>query len=174
VLLAQALIHDPDVILMDEPVANLDPTARAEFYETLLKLKKQGKALFLSSHVLAELDKYFDSITILDGGKVIYTGKRDTIIKEFMNDQYTLKFSAQQKLIKYLNDKKIKFTEDSNKGLVASFKKTTDITDLISKLAAQHVYPEYISKSTPDLDRIYASKIIKGSVDQIEQKENKN
>ena len=58
ILLAQALIHDPKILIMDEPAANLDPRARIEFFETLKKLQHNGKSIFISSHILDEIDKY--------------------------------------------------------------------------------------------------------------------
>ncbi|TCG11450.1 ABC transporter ATP-binding protein [Mycoplasma todarodis] len=74
VLLAQALVHNPDIIIMDEPAANLDPKARFEFFQDLKKLQHQGKSIFISSHILAELDKFVDSLTIVDGGRIVFTG----------------------------------------------------------------------------------------------------
>ncbi len=77
ILLAQALLNDPEVLVMDEPAANLDPLAREELFETLLSLQKQGKAIFISSHILDEVDKYATCATILDGGKIVFDGVMD-------------------------------------------------------------------------------------------------
>ncbi len=77
ILLAQALIIEPSLLIMDEPAANLDPLARHELFELLVKLKKEGKSIFIASHILAEVEEYTDSVTILDGGKIVYTGKYD-------------------------------------------------------------------------------------------------
>ncbi len=75
VLLAQALVHNPEIIIMDEPAANLDPKARIDFFDTLKKLQEKGVAILISSHILTELDKYVNALTIIDGGKVVFTGK---------------------------------------------------------------------------------------------------
>lgn len=80
ILLAQALLNDPQILVMDEPAANLDPLAREDLFETLLKLQKQGKAIFISSHILDEIDKYATCATILDGGKIVFDGKLDNTI----------------------------------------------------------------------------------------------
>ncbi len=77
ILLAQALLNDPQILVMDEPAANLDPLAREDLFETLLTLQKQGKAIFISSHILDEIDKYATCATILDGGKIVFNGKLD-------------------------------------------------------------------------------------------------
>lgn len=71
VLLIQALILDPDLLILDEPAANLDPISRNEFYESLNMFHKKGKTIFISSHILSELEKYVDSYTLIENGKII-------------------------------------------------------------------------------------------------------
>ena len=71
VLLIQALILDPDLLILDEPAANLDPISRNEFYEALNMFHKKGKTIFISSHILSELEKYVDSYTLIENGKII-------------------------------------------------------------------------------------------------------
>lgn len=75
ILLAQALVHNPQILIMDEPAANLDPIARLEFYTIVQKLQSEGKSIFLSSHILAEVGKYANYVTILDGGKIVYSNE---------------------------------------------------------------------------------------------------
>lgn len=77
VLLMQALVSDPDILILDEPAANLDPSARIELYKELKELSNEGKTIFLSSHILLELEQYIDSYTILADGKVVDSGKID-------------------------------------------------------------------------------------------------
>lgn len=77
ILLAQALCTNPDILILDEPAANLDPTSRIELFELLKKLQNQGKSIFISSHILSELGKYANVATILDGGKIVYHGVID-------------------------------------------------------------------------------------------------
>lgn len=80
ILLAQALIHNPEILIMDEPAANLDPIARNELFEVLIKLQQEGKAIFISSHILDEIGKYATYATILDGGKIVFDGIIDKTI----------------------------------------------------------------------------------------------
>ena len=74
VSLARALVHDPDLLLLDEPASGLDPRARIELMEILQELRSLGKTIFISSHILSELATLCDSVTILDRGEVRYTG----------------------------------------------------------------------------------------------------
>ncbi|MBN1802811.1 MAG: ABC transporter ATP-binding protein [Candidatus Lokiarchaeota archaeon] len=66
-----AIIHDPDIIVLDEPQTGLDPAARKEVRDFILKLKKQGKTVFLSSHLLYEISEVADRIAIINKGKLI-------------------------------------------------------------------------------------------------------
>ncbi|AHF57946.1 ABC transporter ATP-binding protein [Spiroplasma eriocheiris] len=75
VLLAQALITNPDVLILDEPAANLDPTARQELFNDLLRVREEGKTILICSHILTELQGIADEITILNYGKVVYAGE---------------------------------------------------------------------------------------------------
>ncbi|MCK4298907.1 MAG: ABC transporter ATP-binding protein [Planctomycetes bacterium] len=72
--LARALVHDPDLLLLDEPASGLDPRARIELTEILRELSRMGKTVFISSHILSELADLCDSVTIIDRGVVKYSG----------------------------------------------------------------------------------------------------
>lgn len=74
VSLARVLVHDPELLLLDEPASGLDPRARIELMEILRELQRMGKTVFISSHILSELALLCDSVTILDRGEVRYTG----------------------------------------------------------------------------------------------------
>jgi ABC-2 type transport system ATP-binding protein len=65
---AQALLHDPDLLILDEPTASLDPVGRNQFRELLLELKRQGKTVLISSHILSEVESVCDRVAILENG----------------------------------------------------------------------------------------------------------
>jgi len=79
VSLARALVHDPQVLLMDEPAAGLDPRARIEFREQALALGALGKALLISSHILSELAELCTGVVIIDRGRIVCSGTREEI-----------------------------------------------------------------------------------------------
>jgi ABC-2 type transport system ATP-binding protein len=72
--LARSLIHDPEVLILDEPASGLDPRARVEMREILKELKSMGKTILISSHILPELAEMCDSLGIIDGGKLVAEG----------------------------------------------------------------------------------------------------
>ncbi len=71
---ARVLLHDPKVLLLDEPASGLDPRARIEMRELLVELRRMGKCLMVSSHILSELAEMSTSIGIIERGKLLYTG----------------------------------------------------------------------------------------------------
>jgi ABC-2 type transport system ATP-binding protein len=78
--LARALVHDPDLLLLDEPASGLDPRARIELMEILRELSRMGKTIFISSHILGELADLCDSVTIIDRGHVRYSGSMQGLL----------------------------------------------------------------------------------------------
>lgn len=69
--LAQALINDPDILFLDEPLDGLDPLGRAEIKQIFVALKKRGKTIFFNSHILADVAEVCDSVGIIDQGMLI-------------------------------------------------------------------------------------------------------
>ncbi|MCI0376742.1 MAG: ABC transporter ATP-binding protein, partial [Gemmataceae bacterium] len=80
VSVARSLLHDPPVLIMDEPAAGLDPRARIELRELLKLLTWQGKAILISSHILTELAEICDGVVIIEHGKILRAGKLDQIL----------------------------------------------------------------------------------------------
>jgi ABC-2 type transport system ATP-binding protein len=72
--LSRVLVHDPTLLLLDEPASGLDPRARIELMDIIRELRRIGKTIFISSHILSELALLCDSVTILDRGAVRYSG----------------------------------------------------------------------------------------------------
>jgi ABC-2 type transport system ATP-binding protein len=73
--LAHALVHDPEVLLLDEPASGLDPRARVELRELLRELRALGKTILISSHILPELEELCTSVAIVDRGLVLAQGR---------------------------------------------------------------------------------------------------
>ena len=81
--LAHALVHDPQVLLLDEPASGLDPRARVELRELLRELRSLGKTIVISSHILPELEELCTSVAIIDHGKVLASGRVEDIAERF-------------------------------------------------------------------------------------------
>ena len=77
--LARVLIHDPKVLILDEPASGLDPRARIEIRELLRELKRMGKTIMISSHILSELEEICDHIGIIERGHLVFSGTMEEI-----------------------------------------------------------------------------------------------
>lgn len=78
--IAQALLNDPQLLFLDEPTSGLDPMARIEIRDLIIRLKEQGKTIFLSSHQLLEVELICDRVSILNRGKLLKAGKLDDLL----------------------------------------------------------------------------------------------
>jgi ABC-2 type transport system ATP-binding protein len=72
--LAVALLHSPKLLLLDEPTVGVDPQSRHHIYETLIRLNESGMTILLSTHMMEEAQRLCSSVTLADGGKMIYDG----------------------------------------------------------------------------------------------------
>lgn len=87
--MAQALINDPELVFLDEPMSGLDPMGRYQIREIIVSLKKQGKTIFFNSHVLSDVEKICDRIAILARGELICNGTLDELLER--GDNYYVK-----------------------------------------------------------------------------------
>jgi ABC-2 type transport system ATP-binding protein len=81
VALGRALIHDPQLLILDEPAANLDPRARIEFRTLIRELAADGKTILLSSHILTELAEMCDVVAVIEKGHILATGTVQEILE---------------------------------------------------------------------------------------------
>jgi ABC-2 type transport system ATP-binding protein len=84
--LAQALINDPEILFLDEPMSALDPLGRREVRDLIAGLRAQGKTIFFSSHILTDVEAMCDRVAILSGGKLVEEGKLSDILKSHSNE----------------------------------------------------------------------------------------
>ena len=77
--LGRSLLHDPEVLIMDEPAAGLDPKARVELKNLIRILAEEGKTILISSHILSELGEMCDSLLFIDGGKIVHHGDAESL-----------------------------------------------------------------------------------------------
>jgi len=81
-VLAKTLLHDPEVLVLDEPAAGLDPHARIWLRSLLKELRGMGKTIIISSHILAELADVCDAIGVIEQGNLVYAGTMDDLLQE--------------------------------------------------------------------------------------------
>ena len=148
--IVQALLHEPKLLILDEPTGGLDPLIQQKFFELLRRENKKGMTIFFSSHVLSEVQKICDSIAIIKEGRIIKV-ERMTDINE---DNYinVFKIDIKDKIkdnyfqIEGVNDLKI----DKN---IHSFMYRGDINDILLKVSKIKINNIWVDE--PDLEEIF-------------------
>src|SRR5262249_14661235 len=86
--LAQALVNDPEVVFLDEPMSGLDPVGRREVRDLIASLRAEGKTVFMCSHILSDIEVLCDRVAILSGGKVGHSGNLDDLRRQAGDQNY--------------------------------------------------------------------------------------
>lgn len=167
VLLAQALVGNPSILIMDEPAANLDPKARKDFFETLKGIQRQGKTIFLSSHILAELDEYVNSITILDGGVLVYSGKKDGIAMNKGKMEYVFKFkdNISKDFTDYISVYGLNHKINEDGSFLVELTNEDNYEKIMAFILKNKLIIESMHTKSMSLNEIYDQYVIKGSVE---------
>ena len=80
--IAQALVHDPAVVFLDEPMSGLDPLGRKEMRDLILRLREDGKTVFMNTHILSDMEQVCDRIAIIVEGRMCYQGRIEDYLRE--------------------------------------------------------------------------------------------
>lgn len=109
---ARAVLHDPDILILDEPAYGLDPKGVKEVRDLILTEKKKGKTIFISSHILTEIEKVCDNVGIIDKGKLVFEGKMDELKRKVSGGRriYIELYKITKKIADIL--KKLNFIQD--------------------------------------------------------------
>ena len=86
--LARVLLHDPKVLLLDEPASGLDPRARVEFREIIKELRRMGKTVLISSHILPELADMCNKVGIIEKGRLVASGSVEEVIQRAQGERW--------------------------------------------------------------------------------------
>ncbi|MFH1423177.1 MAG: ABC transporter ATP-binding protein [Planctomycetota bacterium] len=125
--IAASLINDPDLLIFDEPTSGLDPLGRRDVKQLFLELKKAGKTIILSSHLLADVEDVCDSIAILSSGKLMQIGNVSELLT--IKDQLELKIYASQTQAEEIK----KLLKSSNMEVISIRNPAVTLEDLFVK-----------------------------------------
>jgi ABC-2 type transport system ATP-binding protein len=130
--LAQALIHDPRVVILDEPTAGVDPAGSRDICEIILRLKQRGMTVLLSSHLLAQAQEICDRVGILASGGLVREGRLDELIAIENRTELVLE-NASETLLNEIAS----VAARSNARLIARRKSTTTLERLFLEATGQ-------------------------------------
>ncbi|MFI5263430.1 MAG: ABC transporter ATP-binding protein [Candidatus Kapaibacterium sp.] len=150
--LAQALINDPDLIILDEPTDGVDPVGRKEIRDVLTHLKDQGKTVFLNSHLLSEVERISDRVAIMRQGQVITEGSVESLTSKKNQYEIRVETSALDSAKNILSNAYQSETE----GLIhAEFMSTEELNSAIDKLRRQGVLIESLIPKRSSLEDLF-------------------
>ena len=163
--LASGLLHEPELLILDEPTVGLDIESRSVIWELLKELRNKETTILLSSHYLEEVDELADEMAIVDKGKVIASGKPDDLKKELGGDRVTLRvreFSDEveaesvRKIIKNINGvSNVVVNQKQGYSLNFLVQSNNVISNLSSHLSKENFEVFALSHSRPSLDDVY-------------------
>jgi ABC-2 type transport system ATP-binding protein len=146
--LAQALINDPDLLILDEPTTGLDPIGTRQIKDLLLELAKRGKTVLLCSHLLADVEDVCDRISILYGGRIQAQGKVKQLLQQTHKTQITAQSLSHQTLG---NIKQLLQAEDADFEIVSPMEKLETFFIRTVTEAQAHATPTSGAVSTTQL-----------------------
>ncbi len=138
--------HDPNIIILDEPTSGLDPLMQAEFNRILLEEKKKGKTIFMSSHILSDVEHLCDGIAIINVGKLLFTG---TLVELYKGLPYDIRFRLREKRSVLIPDTQ-NFKQNEE---YVSFQCRPPLEPLLKHLQALPI--EHLTIQPPSLESIF-------------------
>lgn len=163
--LARCLIHDPEVLILDEPASGLDPRSRVEMRDILKELRNRGKTIIISSHILPELAELSDTIGIIEDGRMVTTGSIDEINNRMKGQKQLViglanKWEEAGLFLKEMAS--ISLIERNGDYLLAGFNGSeSEKIDLLKRLVEAQLPITSFSEKEEDLEEIFL-KITKG------------
>ncbi len=94
-----AILHDPEFIILDEPLSGLDPVGRKGLKDVISEVHKKGKTIFFSSHVVPDIEEICDRVIFLEKGKLIYDGSVQTLIHSSPNTEIAIKVKGNREVV---------------------------------------------------------------------------
>ncbi len=155
--LAQALVHDPPVLLLDEPTSGMDPAGREAMLDLLLKLgKEHGKSILLSTHLLGDVDKVCDAVVILHQGRILCQGPVQQLCQS-RHDRYKLQIQGEPSgFLEELRLEGVQILNDNGRGDYCVRVPTGWTTHPFFKLAQAHnVVLRGLQTDNEDLEELF-------------------
>lgn len=133
--LAQAIVHDPEVVFLDEPMSGLDPIGRRQVRDLILELRDAGKTVFFSSHILSDVEALCDRVAILNGGRLVETGRLADILVRQASGLEIVATGIEESAIEALRSEGFDVTRSPG-GIHVSVTNESDIDQALARVRA--------------------------------------
>ena len=165
--MARTLVHDPKVLILDEPASGLDPRARIEIREILKELQRMGKTILLSSHILSELSEVCTRVGILERGELVAQVTVEEIREMARDDTEvwlrTVDDARACVILRELPSVSEAEIDDDAGHIVARLKAAIDLAEISTILHDRKVFIRYLERQDPTLEQVFM-KLTKGLV----------
>ncbi|AIO18383.1 putative ABC transporter ATP-binding protein YxlF [Candidatus Izimaplasma bacterium HR1] len=154
--IAQALVHDPEIIIMDEPTSALDPIGRKDVMGIISKLKGK-KTIFYSTHILEDVEKVCDRIGLLEQGKLVLEDTIENIQENYFNNRMFIETDKEAKEIyELLEELEVKNNFEMNhKGIICDVKGETTAQDILELLIKNNIKIKEFRRLNASLEDVF-------------------
>ena len=157
--LAKTLLHDPKLLILDEPASGLDPRARIEFRDLLRELAAAGKSVLISSHILAELSETCHGVIVIERGKVVTSGSIEGVAAELENhNRVRVKYFGEVEPMRrfFLAQPHVDSAEPADEALIVHFTGDEEqLAELLTRATAAGLKIHDFHVLTADLEQIF-------------------
>lgn len=153
-LVAKALVHSPEILILDEPTAGVDVDLRNQLWDYVKKLNRQGTTILLTTHYLQEAEELCDQIAIINHGSVIANDSKQNLMKTLSSKELTVTcidpipetLNLPDLEIKMLPYNQMRITYDTN---------NINVEDILKRLTAEQLHIKDLSTKQPDLEEVF-------------------
>ncbi len=158
--LARAMVHDPEILILDEPTSGIDPTGQIEVRQIILDLSKKGKTIFFSSHNLDEVQRICNRIALIHHGEIKLQGELDKLEKEMGEGKVEVE-TAEEVSEESLQNIDPHFGLEKIEGKTITFSpmENVDVADIVSLLTQHGVKIESVRRKEASLEEIYTAMV---------------
>lgn len=161
--IGMAIFHNPELVILDEPVNGLDPIGILEIRELLLRLHREGKTIFISSHILSEIEKLCSHVGIIKDGVMIFQGEINSLISQ-TKKYIEIQTNDNTQAIELLKKQQLPVKLTRNKMLEVELKDQNQFNQLISSLLTNQFKIYDIEKKSANLEDVFMSLTLNKSV----------
>lgn len=160
--IAMAIFHDPQLLILDEPLNGLDPQGIVEMRNLFRMLNEQGKTIFLSSHILSELEKIATHIGIIEGGKMIFQGTKNELLGQ-VEREARLRTSDATRAAMVLNNAEFSVLRTEGQTVVVKISGDNQFDQMIKCLVQQQIEIYGLESHSADLEQIFINLIARSN-----------
>ena len=159
--LAKALVHDPDIIILDEPTAGVDVELRRSLWKYLNELHSEGKTILLTTHYIEEAEQLCENIAIIDEGKILKRGSPKELTQELGSSGITIKIGdVRNKFDSFLTD--YSYTFNDNRLHFSVKNPDVAMPDIIQKLSKNNIKIQSVESNSSSLEDVFLDLTGKG------------